>query len=128
DLHVSAVELGLDLRHVAEFGGADRGEVLRMREEDGPGVADPVMETDRAFRGLSLEVRGGIAELKSHLLLLPSGGLSLSGRTLDSSLVGVQWRERNFSPWRCSRMRPWWAKWSLKTISKSRKPFHVLRA
>src|SRR6266542_3670533 len=33
DLRISAVELRLDLRHVAELGRADRGEVLRMREQ-----------------------------------------------------------------------------------------------
>ena len=38
DLHPAAVELTLHLGHVAELGGADRREVLRMREQDSPRV------------------------------------------------------------------------------------------
>ena len=63
----SLVELGLDLRHVAELGRADRREVARVREEHGPRVADPVVELDRAFRRLGLEVRCGFTELNCHL-------------------------------------------------------------
>ena len=36
DLRVALVELGLELRHVAELGRADRREVLGMREQDRP--------------------------------------------------------------------------------------------
>ena len=50
DLHAALVELGLDPGHVAELGRADRREVLRVREQHRPGVADPVVEADRALR------------------------------------------------------------------------------
>src|SRR5450631_60554 len=66
DLHVAALEVGLYLGHVPELGGADRGEVLRVREQDRPRVADPVVELDAALRRLGLEVWGGVAQLKSH--------------------------------------------------------------
>jgi len=49
DLRVALVELALDARHVAELGGADRREVLGMREEHGPPVTDPLVELDRAL-------------------------------------------------------------------------------
>src|SRR5271165_3330450 len=42
-LGVAFGEFRLDLRHVAELRGADRREVLGMREQDRPTVAAPVM-------------------------------------------------------------------------------------
>ena len=42
DLDVALVEVRLELGHVAELGGADRGEVLRVREDDAPGIAEPL--------------------------------------------------------------------------------------
>ena len=57
---------GLSLRHVAELGRADRREILRMREQHRPGVADPFVKANAAFRGLSLEVRRDIADAQSH--------------------------------------------------------------
>jgi len=63
DLDVPAVELGLDLGHVTELGGTDRGEVLGVRKEHGPGVADPVVEAEGAFCRLRLEVRCRVAKL-----------------------------------------------------------------
>jgi hypothetical protein len=56
DLDATPVELRLDLGQVPQFGGADRGEVLGMREQDGPFVADPFMEADAALGGVGLEV------------------------------------------------------------------------
>ena len=53
---------GLILRHVAELGGADRREILRVREQHRPRVADPFVEADAAFGGLGLEIRGGVAD------------------------------------------------------------------
>src|ERR687888_1804930 len=70
DLDVPAVEVGLDLRHVAELGRADRREVLRMREQPRPRVADPVVKADRPLSGLRLKVRRRIANLNAHALLL----------------------------------------------------------
>jgi hypothetical protein len=40
----------------AELSGANRGEIRRMGEENRPGVADPVVEFDRACGGLRLKV------------------------------------------------------------------------
>ena len=74
DLHAAAVEVGLDLRHVAELGRADRGEVLRVREQDDPRVADPVVEADRPLCRLGLKVGRSIAELQCHSLVLLIGG------------------------------------------------------
>jgi hypothetical protein len=39
-----------------------------MREENAPGIAEPLMEMDRAFGGFGLEVGGDIAKLKCHVL------------------------------------------------------------
>ena len=83
DLDAAPVELGLDLRHVAELGRADRREVLRVREQHRPRVADPLVEPDRAFGGLRLEVRRGIPNREGQLSLLFS--LVLTARTIAVS-------------------------------------------
>jgi hypothetical protein len=54
----------------AQFGRAHRREVLGVREEDAPAVAQPVVEVDGAFGGLRREVRGLVAESNRHELLL----------------------------------------------------------
>jgi hypothetical protein len=56
DLRVALVELGLELRHVAELGRADRREILRMRKQDRPAVADPFVKADAALRRLRGEI------------------------------------------------------------------------
>src|SRR5262249_5329899 len=56
DLDAALVELGLDLGHVAEFGGADWRKVLGMREQHHPFVADPIVEADLAFGGFRCEI------------------------------------------------------------------------
>ena len=66
DLGVALVELGLQPGHVAELGRADRREVLRMREQDRPAVADPLVELDRALGGLGREVRRSGVDAKRH--------------------------------------------------------------
>ena len=70
DLDVALFEFGFDLGHVAKLGGADRGEVLGVREQDGPGIADPVVKFDFAFRRLRLEIRRRVANRESHRNLL----------------------------------------------------------
>ena len=65
-LDAPAVELGLDLRHVAELGRAHRRVVLRVRKHDRPGVADPVVEADPTLRRLRLEVRCRVANPQAH--------------------------------------------------------------
>ena len=66
DLHVALVELGLELGDVAELGGADRREVLRVGEQHAPAVAEPLVEVDLALGGLGGEVGGGVAEANGH--------------------------------------------------------------
>src|SRR5215471_12102991 len=67
DLRVALVELGLDLGHVAELGGADRSEVLGVGEEDCPPVSDPLVELDLALGRLRREVRRGVTDRQCHL-------------------------------------------------------------
>jgi hypothetical protein len=66
DLDAALVELRLDFRHIAELGGANGREILRMGEQDRPGVSDPIVEVDFAFRGLGFEIRGDIADVQRH--------------------------------------------------------------
>src|SRR5947207_5645198 len=63
DLHVSTLELWLYFRHVPELSRADRGEVLRMRKQNGPRVADPIMETDPALGSFCFKIWCCIANL-----------------------------------------------------------------
>ena len=53
---------GLQLGDAAELGRADRREVLGVREEHAPAVAEVVVEGDRALGGLRGEVRGFVAQ------------------------------------------------------------------
>src|SRR5581483_6293731 len=67
DLHAPPVELRLDARHIAELSRAHRGEILRMREQHTPRIAQPVMEPNRPLRRLSLEIGGSVTERQCHL-------------------------------------------------------------
>ena len=67
DLGVAFVELGLELGHVAQLRGADWREVLRMREQDRPFVADPLVKADRSFGRFSREVGRFITNAYGHL-------------------------------------------------------------
>ena len=69
DLDAALVELRLDPGHVAELGGADRGEVLGMREQHRPAVAEPLVEVDATLGGIGLEIRRGVAQTDGHVLL-----------------------------------------------------------
>ena len=57
---------GLSLRDVAELGGADRREVLGMREQHAPGIAEPLMKANTALRRVGFEIRCDFAELECH--------------------------------------------------------------
>ena len=70
DLDVAPVEFAFKPRHRAKFGGADRREILRVRKQDAPRGAEPVVKADAAFGGLRLEVRGRIVQLQCHVRLL----------------------------------------------------------
>src|SRR5690606_9902775 len=69
-LGVAAVELAFQPRPVAELGGAHGREVLRMREEDRPLVADPLVEADAALGRVRGEIGGYIADANRHGTLL----------------------------------------------------------
>ena len=47
DFRVALVELGLEPGHVAQLGGADRREVLGVREQHAPRLAEPFVKADR---------------------------------------------------------------------------------
>jgi hypothetical protein len=92
NLDTTLLELLLLARDFAKFGGADlikitkrvelvisrtcywpkmgiythRSEISRVREENAPGVAEPFVELDRTFGGLSLEVGGNASKTKRH--------------------------------------------------------------
>ncbi|MCY1451313.1 hypothetical protein D9M68_845690 [compost metagenome] len=65
-LHATGGELVLQLGGEAEFGGAHRREVGRVREEHAPAAAQPFMEADAAFAGVLFEVGGDVAEADTH--------------------------------------------------------------
>ena len=62
-----------------EFGGAHWSIVLRMREENGPLVANPFMEVDDARRCLGLEIRGDRPEPESNTMAGISQSCVLAG-------------------------------------------------
>src|SRR5262249_34089778 len=66
DLHVALLELGLEARHRTQLRRADRGEVLGVREQDGPLVPHPVVKAELAFGGLGGECGGLGAEPNAH--------------------------------------------------------------
>src|SRR5690606_22102867 len=69
-LRIALVELGLETRHVAQLGRADRGKVLRVREKDRPTVADPFVKVDSSLRGVRREVRRHVSDMQCHRRLL----------------------------------------------------------
>src|SRR5205823_14249385 len=75
ELRVALLELGVELGHVAELGGAHRREVLGMREQHAPAVAQPLVEVDLPLGGVRGEVRGLVSQAKCHV-----GVLSVSPR------------------------------------------------
>lgn len=77
-LDASLGELGLELGKGAKLGGADGGEVFRVREENNPTVADELVEVDGTFGGLGLEVRGNRAQAEATSTCEPDGQLKSS--------------------------------------------------
>ena len=55
-----------ELRNGAEFGGADRREILGMRKQDRPFIADPVMQGKCTLVGLDGEVRDLVVDTERH--------------------------------------------------------------
>src|SRR5215471_1397515 len=66
DLDIALVELGLDFGHVAELRRANWCEVLWVRKQHRPRIADPIVETHRAFSCLRFKIRSSIANLQGH--------------------------------------------------------------
>lgn len=65
ELDTALGELGLQLGKGTELGGADGGEVIGVREEDGPLVADELVEADGTIGGLGIKVRGNRAQTEA---------------------------------------------------------------
>src|ERR1019366_4102659 len=57
DLTVPRCKAWFELGHIAQFGGANGSKVFRMREQNGPPIANPFMKVDLTLRGLSGEIR-----------------------------------------------------------------------
>jgi hypothetical protein len=48
---ISHVKFRLEQGHIAQFGGAHRSEIFRMRKHDGPAVADPLVKVNFTLCG-----------------------------------------------------------------------------
>ncbi len=79
DLDAALAEFALDAGHCAQLGGADGREILRVREENSPAVADPLMEIDGAGSGFGGEVRSDIVDAKAHVSSSLSCGIAGAG-------------------------------------------------
>ena len=64
-LDVALCEFGLEFCEGAQLGGADGGVIFRVREENGPGIADEFVEVNGAIGGVGLEVGRGGAEAEA---------------------------------------------------------------
>src|SRR5690349_7286740 len=76
DLDVSALELLGQVRDAAKLGGADRGEVLGVREQHAPALAEPLVKVDATRGRVLVEVGGDAADVEGH------GGTSSAGSRL----------------------------------------------
>ena len=94
DLDVSSLEVRFDLRHVAELRRADRRKILRVRKQNRPGIADPIVEADFAFACFSFEIRCSVANLHNFLLLafasLKTNSFQVADRKSISCCLGGQ--------------------------------------
>ena len=102
DLAIALLEFRLQPGHVAQFGGAHRRKVLGMREQDGPAVADPFVEVDRALRSFGREIGSFVVDAQHGL----SPGVVLSrGRPQEFHPFGLpsrqQCKKREFPIWTC---------------------------
>lgn len=75
ELDAASSELRLELSESTELGGANGGEVIRVREQDGPAVANEFVESNRTVGGLSSEVGGSRAKAKRSTFLSHCEGL-----------------------------------------------------
>src|SRR5271168_119036 len=86
-LDPALVELRLQLGYGAQFGGADRGEILGVGEQNDPAVACPFIEIDHPFGRVLREVRRDIVDLKRHGWF-PLGGTALAGHAILTGFSG----------------------------------------
>src|SRR3989440_1421945 len=66
DFGVAPVELRLEAGHVTELGGAHRREVLGVREQDRPLVAEPLVKMNRALGRFGGEVGRFVTNADRH--------------------------------------------------------------
>jgi hypothetical protein len=66
ELDATSSELGLELGESTELSGTDGSEVIGVGEEDGPLVANELVEVDRAVGGVGIEVRGSRAQTEAN--------------------------------------------------------------
>src|SRR3546814_13446742 len=73
DLAVALREFRFGLGEIAELGGADRREILGVREKHSPRVTDPLMEVDTSLGGVGREIGSAITYSERHDILLCLG-------------------------------------------------------
>ena len=95
-LDVALCEFGLEFREGAQLGGADGGVIFRVREENGPGIADEFVEVNGAIGGVGLEVGRGGAEAEalvefSLFCFLQSACTHGAGRSSEAMVLLLWW-------------------------------------
>src|SRR3546814_21121920 len=84
-LPISLVPFGAQPGDLAQFGRADRGEILRVAEEKSPGRPKPFVEADGPLRAVLFEIGRDLAELYGHVpspfgrIVLPPPGQAKQG-------------------------------------------------
>src|SRR3546814_17986273 len=73
DLAVALREFRFGLGEIAELGGADRREILGVREKHSPRVTAPLMEVDTSLGGVGREIGSAITSSERHDILLCLG-------------------------------------------------------
>lgn len=79
-------ELGLKLCKSAQFGGADWCIILRVRNQDGPLIANPFVEIDWSCCSFRIEIGGDGAQAKSARLVRFPASWSRSEASLLTAL------------------------------------------
>ena len=87
DLAISLCEFRLQACHVAEFRRANWSEVLGMRKQYRPAIADPLMEVERALRRFRREIGSRIVNPKVPGRSLRGSAQNSSGTHNSSSIL-----------------------------------------
>jgi hypothetical protein len=88
DLGVALFEFVMEAGHTAQLGSADRGEIFGMRKENGPTVADPLVEVDGAVGCFGSKVGRRVVDPEGHAAFLLSFVFKLGA--VCASLMGNQ--------------------------------------